>query len=237
MFSRTERRADSPSTLKHLTCRDTSDTVHLYRTAIQQCPRETLATLMTMQIPPPVGLRRGHQSRQSLRDGPPRRRLRAVRPSEGLPIVTRVPTEFLPDRSRTVISHNDSPDIGFRYSINPYRGCEHGCAYCYARPSHEYLGMNAGLDFESRILVKHDIAERLRAGTGRAQLARRADRPLRRDRLLSASRANVQADAGLSGSDARSAATAGHRHQERTRDARSRSAGGTCQARTWCTCT
>ncbi len=81
---------------------------------------------------------------------------------EQLPDVGRVPTEFLTDESRTVISSNDSPDVPFRYSINPYRGCEHGCAYCYARPSHELLGMNAGLDFESRILVKHDIVERLR---------------------------------------------------------------------------
>lgn len=81
---------------------------------------------------------------------------------EPLPEAVRVPTEFLADQSRTVISHNSSPDIGFNHSINPYRGCEHGCAYCYARPSHEYLGMNAGLDFESRILVKHDIAACLR---------------------------------------------------------------------------
>jgi DNA repair photolyase len=75
---------------------------------------------------------------------------------------TRLPTEFLPDRSLSVISENNSPDVGFRYSLNPYRGCEHGCAYCYARPSHELLGMNAGLDFESRILVKFDAPARLR---------------------------------------------------------------------------
>lgn len=83
--------------------------------------------------------------------------------AEDLPDVRRVPTVFLPDRSRTFISTNDSPDVPFRFSINPYRGCEHGCVYCYARPSHELLGMNAGLDFESRIMVKHDAAEMLRA--------------------------------------------------------------------------
>jgi DNA repair photolyase len=79
------------------------------------------------------------------------------------PDVRRVPTVFLEDRSRTLITQNDSPDVPFRYSINPYRGCEHGCVYCYARPSHELLGMNAGLDFESRIMVKHDAPELLRA--------------------------------------------------------------------------
>lgn len=72
-------------------------------------------------------------------------------------------TQFLPDSSQSILSHNDSPDVGFNWSINPYRGCEHGCAYCYARPSHEYLGLNAGLDFESRILVKHDAPSLLRA--------------------------------------------------------------------------
>ena len=69
---------------------------------------------------------------------------------------------FLRDPVRTVIAHNDSPDVGFETSINPYRGCEHGCIYCYARPTHEYLGFSAGLDFETRIVVKEDAPELLR---------------------------------------------------------------------------
>ncbi len=67
-----------------------------------------------------------------------------------------VPTEFFRDRTRTVLAKNDSPDIPFTYSVNPYRGCEHGCIYCYARPSHEYLGFSSGMDFETKILVKYD---------------------------------------------------------------------------------
>src|SRR5262245_36165209 len=81
--------------------------------------------------------------------------------SEGGVEVPRVPTEVLRDASRSILSHNDSPDIPFDTSINPYRGCEHGCIYCYARPSHEYLGFSAGLDFETRILVKEDAPELL----------------------------------------------------------------------------
>lgn len=72
-------------------------------------------------------------------------------------------TRFLRDSSRTVISRNSSPDIPFDRSLNPYRGCEHGCSYCYARPGHEYLGMSAGLDFERLILVKEDAASLLDA--------------------------------------------------------------------------
>jgi DNA repair photolyase len=71
-------------------------------------------------------------------------------------------TQFFRDTSRSIITYNDSPDVGFDASINPYRGCEHGCSYCYARPTHEYLGFSAGLDFESRILVKEDAPELLR---------------------------------------------------------------------------
>jgi DNA repair photolyase len=71
-------------------------------------------------------------------------------------------THFFRDTSRSIITYNDSPDVGFDASINPYRGCEHGCIYCYARPTHEYLGFSAGLDFESKILVKEDAPELLR---------------------------------------------------------------------------
>ena len=71
-------------------------------------------------------------------------------------------TAFYRDPTRTIIATNDSPDVGFEASINPYRGCEHGCIYCFARPTHEYLGMSAGLDFETRILVKEDAPELLR---------------------------------------------------------------------------
>jgi len=72
-------------------------------------------------------------------------------------------TQFLVDHSRTAIAYNDSPDIPFRASLNPYRGCEHGCIYCYARPTHEYLGFSSGLDFESKIMVKQNAPELLRA--------------------------------------------------------------------------
>ncbi len=74
----------------------------------------------------------------------------------------RIPTELLRDASRSIIARNDSPDIPFDASLNPYRGCEHGCVYCYSRPTHEYLGFSAGLDFETRILVKEDAPELLR---------------------------------------------------------------------------
>jgi DNA repair photolyase len=71
-------------------------------------------------------------------------------------------TQFLRDLSQSIITYNDSPDVGFSASVNPYRGCEHGCIYCYARPYHEYLGMSAGLDFETKILVKENAPELLR---------------------------------------------------------------------------
>jgi len=72
------------------------------------------------------------------------------------------PARYYVDPSRTLLSRNESPDVPFDVSLNPYRGCEHGCIYCYARPGHEYLGLSAGLDFESKIFVKQRAPELLR---------------------------------------------------------------------------
>ncbi len=77
-------------------------------------------------------------------------------------------TRFYRDASRTLLVTNDSPDVGLDVGINPYRGCEHGCVYCFARPNHEYLGFSAGLDFESRILVKEDAPTLLREALRRS---------------------------------------------------------------------
>src|SRR5690606_26788328 len=71
-------------------------------------------------------------------------------------------TVFFRDTTRTIIARNNSPDVGFEFSVNPYGGCEHGCIYCYARPTHEYFGLSAGLDFETKIFVKQDAPELLR---------------------------------------------------------------------------
>ncbi|HET9137071.1 MAG TPA: PA0069 family radical SAM protein [Candidatus Kapabacteria bacterium] len=79
--------------------------------------------------------------------------------AEELPVIQ---TQFFNDHAKSILFKNDSPDVGMDYSINVYRGCEHGCAYCRARPYHEYLGFNAGIDFETKIMVKHDAPELLR---------------------------------------------------------------------------
>lgn len=81
---------------------------------------------------------------------------------EGEEVPDRPRTHFYDDPSRSILSRNDSPDVGFTFSVNPYRGCEHGCVYCFARPTHEYLGLSAGLDFETKILVKKNAPELLR---------------------------------------------------------------------------
>jgi DNA repair photolyase len=75
----------------------------------------------------------------------------------------RAELEVYAEEAKTALVKNDSPDVGYRWGVNPYRGCFHGCSYCYARPTHEYLGFGAGTDFERKIVVKTNIAERLRA--------------------------------------------------------------------------
>ncbi|MCA9051310.1 MAG: PA0069 family radical SAM protein [Planctomycetaceae bacterium] len=91
---------------------------------------------------------------------------------EHLRTLTNRKIEYIDDASRSIVSENNSPDIPFRYSINPYRGCVHSCSYCYARPGHEYLGFNAGLDFETKIVVKREAA-----GLFREFLARESWKP------------------------------------------------------------
>jgi len=83
-------------------------------------------------------------------------------------------TTLTAEKARTIISRNDSPDIGFDRSINPYRGCEHGCIYCYARPSHAYLGLSPGLDFETQLFFKPEAAQLLER-----ELAKRSYQPAR----------------------------------------------------------
>jgi DNA repair photolyase len=111
-----------------------------------------------MTSPPPV---RGRGSASN-----PKNRFESVErvpePSDDSDEVCSPETQFFPDHSKSIIAYNDSPDVGFDASINPYRGCEHGCVYCYARPTHEYLGFSSGLDFETKIMVKEDAPELLR---------------------------------------------------------------------------
>src|SRR5262245_58885347 len=76
-------------------------------------------------------------------------------------------TQVTIERARSIVSHNESPDVGFSQSINPYRGCEHGCIYCYARPSHAYLELSPGLDFETKLFAKANAVELLKAELGR----------------------------------------------------------------------
>ncbi len=81
-----------------------------------------------------------------------------------------VKVEVYEERAKTLVTENDSPDIPFRWSVNPYRGCQHACAYCYARPYHEYLGMGAGTDFDTKLIAKVNAAELLRHEAAKPKL-------------------------------------------------------------------
>jgi DNA repair photolyase len=85
-----------------------------------------------------------------------------VEDEEFLQLLGRPPTVYLDDNTQSIVASNDSPDVGFNYSVNPYRGCLHGCSYCFARPGHEYLGFSAGIDFETKIMVKRRAPELFR---------------------------------------------------------------------------
>lgn len=107
-----------------------------------------------MHKPPFVG--RGSSNQQSGRfEAHQLERVELDANSDG----SKIGTQFFDDDSQTIVSRNHSPDVHFNFSLNPYRGCAHGCSYCYARPSHEYLGWGPGIDFESKIIVKRNAAD------------------------------------------------------------------------------
>ena len=106
----------------------------------------------------------------------------------------RFKTEVTHERPRTIITRNESPDISFDRSINPYRGCEHGCVYCFARPTHAYMGLSAGLDFESKLFVKDGAAALLEKRARRAEISPAHHRAGRQYRRLPADRAAISRD-------------------------------------------
>ena len=123
-------------------------------------------------------------------------------------------TQFFRDFTRTIIARNDSPDVPYDASINPYRGCEHGCIYCYARPYHEYLGFSAVLDFGNAHPRQGRRSASLAQGTAVQKMAAANVGPLRRHRSLSADRTSFAIDAPLSGSPGRVSQPGRRRHQE-----------------------
>ncbi len=128
------------------------------------------------------------------------------------------------DRARTIIARNSSPDIPFSQSINPYRGCEHGCIYCYARATHSYLDLSPGRDFETEIFYKPNAVELLRAELAAPRLRGEPDRSRHQYRSLSARRTAARGDARHSRAAARAEAPCHDRDERRTHPARPRRA-------------
>src|SRR5690554_7493607 len=86
---------------------------------------------------------------------------------DGEPVAASLRTEYRSETAKSLITSNDSPDVPFSHSINPYRGCEHGCSYCFARPTHSYLDLSPGLDFETKIICKDNAVALLRQALGK----------------------------------------------------------------------
>ncbi len=134
-------------------------------------------------------------------------------------------TQLFPDSAQSILAHNDSPDIGFDTSLNPYRGCEHGCIYCYARPTHEFLGLQRRAGFRDQ---DHGQRKRTRTAaprTGTPPLAAARGGLERRDRLLPARRAKTALDPVLPGSVRRVPQPGHGHHQEPSRHPRQRRSG------------
>ena len=151
--------------------------------------------------------------RRSRTVGRPRRSRRRSRPHVTL------------ERAKTIITRNDSPDISFDRSINPYRGCEHGCVYCFARPTHAYMGLSPGLDFETRLFAKADAAALLERELSAKNYQPTHDRHRHQHRSLSADRARISGDAASARGSGAHQSSGRYRDQIRARAARSRSSG------------
>ncbi len=133
------------------------------------------------------------------------------------------PTHVTEERARTIITRNNSPDIAFDRSINPYRGCEHGCIYCFARPTHAYLGLSPGLDFETRLFAKPDAAELLERELSAPGLQAEDDRDRNQHRPLSADRTRAADHAARARRSVSGKPSGRHRHQIGAGSARPRS--------------
>ena len=131
-------------------------------------------------------------------------------------------TQFYRDNTRTIIARNDSPDVGFERSVNPYRGCEHGCIYCFARPTHEYLGFSAGLDFETQNHGESGRTGVARSRTLLTEMEAAGRCHERGDRSVSAGRTPPEVDPALPRSAREISQPSRDHHEESARHARHR---------------
>ena len=142
-------------------------------------------------------------------------------------------TDVQVEKPRTIITRNDSPDISFDRSINPYRGCEHGCVYCFARPTHSYMGLSPGLDFESKLFAKPDAARLLDKELSKDGYEVEDDRHRHQHRPLPADREEIPHHARDPRSARGAPASGRHRHQVGAGDARHRHPCRAWRRRVW----